>query len=135
VEKAADTRMARAIGVDQLAILPHAASSPDAYFWLRGQFARRQFDHHREDVGLGIGVDASPRRLATQVRRGEIPLAPDVEQILDAVEIEKESVAAAAGEERVVARLDEVGLGAKMRLLHRQLSSYRQLRQSAPPRP
>jgi hypothetical protein len=36
VEKAADTRMARAIDVDQLAILPHAASSPDVYFGLRG---------------------------------------------------------------------------------------------------
>src|SRR6266566_8227333 len=47
------------------------------------------------------------------MRLGEIPLAPDVEQILDAVEIEKESVAATAGEECVVARLDEVGLGAE----------------------
>src|SRR5262245_16616500 len=36
VEKAADTRMARAIDVDQLAILPHAASSPDVYFGLGG---------------------------------------------------------------------------------------------------
>src|SRR5271169_862880 len=36
VEKAADTRMARSIDVDQLAILPHAASSPDVYFGLRG---------------------------------------------------------------------------------------------------
>jgi hypothetical protein len=43
------------------------------------------------------------------VRLGEIPLAPDVKQILDAVEIEKESVAATAGEECVVTRLDEVG--------------------------
>jgi hypothetical protein len=47
------------------------------------------------------------------VRLGEIPLAPDVEQILDAVEIEEESVAATAGEECVVARPDEVGLGAE----------------------
>ena len=47
------------------------------------------------------------------MRLGKIPLAPDVEQILDAVEIEKEGVAAAAGEERVVARLDEVRLGAE----------------------
>jgi hypothetical protein len=46
------------------------------------------------------------------MRLGEIPLAPDVEQILDAVKIEEESVAATAGEECVVARLDEVGLGA-----------------------
>src|SRR6202047_5099219 len=36
VEKAADTRMARTIDMDQLAILPHAASSPDVYFGLRG---------------------------------------------------------------------------------------------------
>jgi hypothetical protein len=35
----------------------------------------------------------------------------NVEQILDAVEIEKESVAATAGEERVVTRLDDVGPG------------------------
>jgi hypothetical protein len=47
------------------------------------------------------------------VRLGKIPLASDVEQILDAVEIEEESVAATAGEECVVARLDDVGLGAK----------------------
>ena len=36
-----------------------------------------------------------------------------IEQILDSVEVEKESVAAAAGEERVGARLDDVGLGAE----------------------
>src|SRR5262245_12975989 len=47
------------------------------------------------------------------MRLGEIPLAPDVEQILDAVEIEEESVAATAGEECVVARPDEVGPGAE----------------------
>ena len=44
------------------------------------------------------------------MRFSEVPFAPDVEQILDSVEIEKESVAATAGEERVVARLDDIGL-------------------------
>ena len=48
---------------------------------------------------------------AGQMRLGKIPLAADVEQILDAVEIEEESVAATAGEVCVVARPDEVGLG------------------------
>src|SRR6266487_5705861 len=47
------------------------------------------------------------------MRLGEIPLAPDVEQILDAVEVEEESVTATPGEECVVARLDEVGPGAE----------------------
>jgi hypothetical protein len=47
------------------------------------------------------------------VRLREIALTPDVEQILDAVEIEEKSVTAAASEERVVTRLDDVGLWAE----------------------
>jgi hypothetical protein len=31
----------------------------------------------------------------------EVPFAPDIEQILDSVEVKEEGVAAAAGEERV----------------------------------
>jgi hypothetical protein len=35
------------------------------------------------------------------MRLGEVAFAPDVEQVLDAVEVEKERVAAAAGEKGV----------------------------------
>jgi hypothetical protein len=35
VEEAADTRMTCAIDVEQLAVLSHAASSPDVYFGLQ----------------------------------------------------------------------------------------------------
>ena len=42
------------------------------------------------------------------MRLSEIPLAPDVEQILDAVEIEEEGVAAAAGKKRVIAGRDDI---------------------------
>ena len=83
---------------------------------LRGQFAGRQFDHRREDVGFRIRIHAGPRRLAaerSEVRLGEVPFAPGIEQGLDSVEVEKESVAATAGEECVVGRLDDVGLGAE----------------------
>src|SRR5258708_39499760 len=101
--------MARAIDMKQLAVLPHAASSPDMYFGLRRQFARRQLDHRREHVGFRIRIHASPRRLAAQVaevRFGEIPFASDIEQSLDSVEVEKECVAATACEEFVLVRLD-----------------------------
>ncbi len=45
------------------------------------------------------------------MRLGEVPFAPDIEQVLDAVEVEKERVAAAAGEKSVGARLDDIRLG------------------------
>ena len=44
---------------------------------------------------------------------GEVPLAAGVEQVLNAVEVEKERVAAAAGEKSVGARLDDIRLGAE----------------------
>jgi len=44
---------------------------------------------------------------------GEISAARGIEQILDSVEVEKESVAASTGEERVGAGLDDVGFGPK----------------------
>ena len=47
------------------------------------------------------------------MRRGEVSAAAGVEQVLDAVKIEEERVAAAAGEERNIAGLDDVGLGAE----------------------
>jgi hypothetical protein len=45
--------------------------------------------------------------------RGEVSAAAGVEQVLDAVKIEEERVAAAAGEERNIAGLDDVGLGSE----------------------
>src|ERR1700730_4140392 len=45
------------------------------------------------------------------MRLGEVPFAPDVEQVLDSVEVEKERVAAAAGEESIGARPDDIRLG------------------------
>ena len=47
------------------------------------------------------------------MRLSEIPLAPDVEQILNAVKIEEESVAATAGEECVVPALTMLGFTPK----------------------
>src|ERR1700730_8634804 len=47
------------------------------------------------------------------MRLGEVPFAPDVEQVLDSVEVEKERVAAAAGEESIGARPDDIRLGAE----------------------
>ncbi len=44
---------------------------------------------------------------------GEISAARGIEQILDSVVVEKESVAASTGEERVGAGLDDVGVGAE----------------------
>ena len=75
------------------------------------EFGPRQLDHRRENVGFGVGIHAGPWRLAAQVRRGEVSAAAGVEQILDAVKIEEERIAAAAGEERNIAGLDDVGLG------------------------
>jgi len=47
------------------------------------------------------------------MRLGEVPFASGIEQVLDSVEVEKERVAAAAGEKSVVARLDDIRLGAE----------------------
>ena len=44
---------------------------------------------------------------------GEISAARGIEEILDSVEVEKESVAASTGEERVGAGLDDVGFDAE----------------------
>src|SRR5882672_3362938 len=105
--------MAGAIDVLQLAVLAQAASSPDSNLGLATKLARRQFDHRRENVGLRIRIHAGPRRLAAQVRCGEVSAARGVEHLLDSVEVEKESVAATAGEERVLVRLDDVRFGAE----------------------
>jgi len=50
-------------------------------------------------------------RKGREVRFGEVPLAPDIEQRLDSIEVEKESVAATAREECVIAALTILGLG------------------------
>src|SRR5882672_6986898 len=105
--------MAGAIDVKQLAVFAHAASPPDSNLRLATELARRQLDNRREDIGLRIRINAGPWRLAAQVWRGEVSAARGIEETLDSVEVEKESVAATAGEERVLVRLDDVGLGAE----------------------
>src|ERR1700720_2865397 len=105
--------MAGAIDVLQLAVLAHAASPPDANLRLAAELARRHLDHRRENVGLRIRIHAGPRRLAAQVRCGEISAARSIEQTLDSIEVEEESVAAATREERVLVRPDDVGFGAE----------------------
>ena len=45
------------------------------------------------------------------MRLREVPLAAGIEQVLDSVEVEKESVAAAAGKKSVDARLTVMILG------------------------
>src|SRR5208282_2472177 len=107
VEEAADRRVAGAIDVEQLAVFAHAALSPNVYFGLRGWLARWQLYNRREHVGLGIRIHAGPWRFGAEVRLGEVPFAPDIEHILDSVKVEKESVAATAGEEGVGAGLDD----------------------------
>src|SRR6202158_3774382 len=97
----------------QLAVLAQAASPPDSNLGLATKLARRQLDHRRENIGLRIRIHAGPRRLAAQVGRREVSAARGVEHILDSVEVKKESVAAAVGEERVLVRLDDVGFGAE----------------------
>src|SRR5438105_6870665 len=47
------------------------------------------------------------------MRLREVPFAPDIEQVLDSVEVEKERVAAAAGEKSVRSRPDDIRLGAQ----------------------
>src|SRR6516165_6878276 len=58
-------------------------------------------------------IHAGPWRLAAEMRLGEVPFAPDIEQVLDSVEVEKERIAAAAGEKSVGARLDDIRPGAE----------------------
>src|SRR6266446_5847372 len=54
VEEAADTRVAGAIDMEELAVAPYAASSPDADLRLGAKLARRQLDHRREHIGFSI---------------------------------------------------------------------------------
>src|SRR5262249_1696113 len=98
VEEAANARMARAIDVKQLAVASYTAPPPDVDLGLGVEFTRWQLDCRREHVRLRIRIYAGPRRLAAEMRLGEVPFAPDIEQVLDAVEVEEERVAAAAGE-------------------------------------
>src|SRR6201997_376188 len=100
--------MARAIDVKQLAVASYTASPPDVDLGLGVEFTRRQLDHRRKHVRLRIRIHAGPWRLAAEMRLGEVPFAPDIEQVLDAVEVEKECVAAAAGEKRVAVSFNDV---------------------------
>src|SRR5215468_12598919 len=101
VEKAADARMACTISVNQLAVAPYTASPPYMELGLGIEFAGRQLDHRRKNVRFGVGIHAGPGRFAAEMRLGEVPLAPGIEQVLDSIEVEKERVAAAAGKESV----------------------------------
>src|SRR6516162_11555010 len=83
------------------------------YLGLGIELARRQLDHTRKHVRFRIRIYAGPWRLAAQMRLGEVPLASDIEQVLDTVEVEKERVAAAAGEKSVAARVDDIRPGAE----------------------
>src|SRR6266481_1466683 len=126
VEEAADARMAGAIDVKQLAVASYAAPPPDVDLGLGVEFTRRQLDHSRKHVRLRIRIHAGPWRLGAEMRLGEVPFAPDIEQVLDAVEVEKERVAAAAGEKSVGARLDDIRLGDEGDLgVGNDLCSYR----------
>ena len=104
--------MAGAIDVQQLAV---ARTLHRPQIWISGLGPSSL-------VGSSIAVEntlascSNPRRsraTCRPVRRGEVSAAPGIEQILDSVEVEKEGVAAAAGEERIVAGLDDIRLGAE----------------------
>src|SRR5687768_4403558 len=99
--------------MEELAVAAHAAAPPDADAGLAGEFAGRQLDHRRPDIGLGVRIDAGPRRLSAEMGHREVPAAARIEQVLDSVKVEEEGIAAAAGEEGVVAGPDNVGRGAE----------------------
>src|SRR5262245_9229740 len=111
VEEATNARTARAIDVKQLAVAPYTAPSPDVHLGLGSDFARGQLDRSRKHVRLRIRINPGPWRLAAEMRLGEVPFTPDIEQVLDSVEVEEERVAAAAGEKSVGARLDDIRFG------------------------
>ena len=75
VEEAADRRVASAIDMEQLAVLPDAASPPNADRILGAELARRQFEHCREYVGLSVRIDAGPGSLDADLERGEVSFA------------------------------------------------------------
>src|ERR1019366_1900313 len=97
----------------QLAVAAQTASPPDADLGLGAELTGWQLYNRREHIGFRIRIYAAPWRLAAQVGRGEVSAALGIEQILDSAKVEKESVAATAGEERVGAGLDDVGVGAE----------------------
>src|SRR5215510_7084056 len=113
VEEAANARMTRPIDVNQLAVSSYTASSPDVELGLGIEFARRQLDHSRKHVRFRIRIHSGPWRLAADMRLGEVSLASRIEEVLDSVEVEKESVAAAAGKKFDAARGHDVGLGSE----------------------
>src|SRR5579884_3144432 len=110
IEEAADAWMARPIDVNQPAVSSYTAPPPDVNFGLGIQLARRELDYNRKYVRFGIRIHAGPRRLAAEMRLGEVPFAARIEQVLDPIEVEKERVAAASGEKFDATRRHDVGL-------------------------
>src|SRR4029077_1651032 len=72
VEEAGHARMAGAINVKPLAIASHAAPAPDVHPWPGIDLSRRQLDHSRKHVRFRVRINAGPRRLAAEMRLGEI---------------------------------------------------------------
>src|ERR1700757_5406631 len=99
--------MAGAIDVKQLAVASYTAPPPDVDLGLGVKLTRRQLDHRRKHVRLRIRIHAGPWRLGAEMRIGGVSFAPDIEQVLDAVEVEKKRVAAAAGEKKGRGRLGD----------------------------
>src|SRR5262249_56930913 len=96
---------------EEVCVAHYTAPFPDVDLGLGSDFARGQLDRSRKHVRLRIRIHPGPWRLAAEMRLGEVPFSPDIEQVLDSVEVEEESVAAAAGEKCVGARLDDIRFG------------------------
>src|SRR5262249_43529167 len=97
VEEAANARMARAIDVKQLAVAPYTAPPPDVHLGLGSEFTRRQLDHSRKHVRLRIRIHPGPWRLAAEMRLGEVPFSPDIDQVLYSVVVVEEGSGWCAG--------------------------------------
>jgi hypothetical protein len=80
--------------VAQLAVTPYTASPPDVDFGFGAEFTGRQLDHSRKHVRFSIRIDTCPRGFAVEVKRGEFRLPLVSEEVIDAVEIKEEHVAA-----------------------------------------
>src|SRR6516164_4634002 len=90
--------------------VPRYGNSLRTSVWGLRPVTRRQLDHSRKHVRLRIRIHPGPWRLAAEMGLGEVPFTPDIEQVLDSIEVEEKRVAAAAGEKSVRARLDDIRL-------------------------
>ena len=61
VEEAAHRRVAGPVDVEQFAVAAQAAPAPDPDVGIGAQRARRQLEHHRADIGRGVGIHTRPR--------------------------------------------------------------------------